>query len=89
MPFTTPGGIGLEPHSQYWALALRYIGRATQHEKASSFESRWCAEAGTSPPYAEGLKEGFIYYDAQTNDARLTMALIHTAAQYGAADHQL
>jgi glycerol-3-phosphate dehydrogenase len=32
----------------------------------------------------EGLKEGFIYYDGQTNDARLTMALIHTAAQHGA-----
>lgn len=32
----------------------------------------------------EGLKEGFMYYDAQTHDARLTMALIRTAAQYGA-----
>ncbi len=32
----------------------------------------------------DGLKEGFVYYDAQTNDARLTMALICTAAQYGA-----
>src|SRR2546428_13373835 len=31
-----------------------------------------------------GLKEGFMYYDAQTNDARLTMALIQTAADYGA-----
>src|SRR5260370_7951526 len=33
----------------------------------------------------ERLKEGFIYYDAQTNDARLTMAVMRTAAQYGAA----
>jgi glycerol-3-phosphate dehydrogenase len=32
----------------------------------------------------ERLKEGFIYYDAQTNDARLTLALIRTAAQFGA-----
>src|SRR5205085_10950342 len=32
----------------------------------------------------KGLKEGFIYYDAQTNDARLTMTLIRTAAQFGA-----
>jgi len=32
----------------------------------------------------EKLKEGFIYYDAQTNDARLTLALIRTAAQFGA-----
>src|SRR6266702_838451 len=33
---------------------------------------------------AEGLKDGYMYYDAQTNDARLTMALIRTAAQHGA-----
>ena len=32
----------------------------------------------------ENLKEAYIYYDGQTNDARLTMALIRTAAQYGA-----
>src|SRR6516162_4393190 len=32
----------------------------------------------------EKLKGGFIYYDAQTNDARLTLALIRTAAQFGA-----
>ena len=31
----------------------------------------------------DGLKNGFTYYDAQTNDARLTLALIRTAAQYG------
>src|SRR6185437_12817537 len=34
---------------------------------------------------SEGLKEGFIYYDAQTNEARRTMALIRTAAEHGAA----
>src|SRR5437764_1962268 len=32
----------------------------------------------------ENLKEGFIYYDGQTNDTRLTMAILRTAAQYGA-----
>src|SRR5260370_41884213 len=32
----------------------------------------------------ENLKEGFIYYDGQTNDARLTMAVLRTAVQYGA-----
>jgi glycerol-3-phosphate dehydrogenase len=31
----------------------------------------------------EGLKEGFMYYDAQTNDVRLTLSLIRTAARYG------
>ncbi len=32
----------------------------------------------------DGLKTGFIYYDAQTNDTRLTMAVLRTAAAHGA-----
>jgi len=32
----------------------------------------------------KGLKQGFLYYDAQTNDARLTMTVLRTAANYGA-----
>src|SRR5258708_20755056 len=32
----------------------------------------------------DGLKEAFVYYDAQTNDARLTVALMCSAAKYGA-----
>ena len=33
----------------------------------------------------DGLKDGFLYYDAQTHDARLALALIRTAADHGAA----
>jgi glycerol-3-phosphate dehydrogenase len=33
----------------------------------------------------EGLKDAFIYYDAQTDDTRLTSTVIRTAAQHGAA----
>jgi len=33
---------------------------------------------------SKGLQEGFLYHDAQTNDARLTMTLLSTAANYGA-----
>lgn len=32
----------------------------------------------------EGLKEAFLYYDAQTNDTRLTMTVLKTAVQHGA-----
>jgi glycerol-3-phosphate dehydrogenase len=32
----------------------------------------------------EGLKDGYIYYDAQLHDARLTMAILRTAVQFGA-----
>ena len=33
----------------------------------------------------EGLSGGFLYYDAQTDDARLTMTVARTAADHGAA----
>lgn len=32
----------------------------------------------------DGLKTGFVYYDAQTDDARLTLAVLRTAHDYGA-----
>ena len=32
----------------------------------------------------EGLKTGFVYYDAQTDDARLTLTVLRTAHDYGA-----
>jgi glycerol-3-phosphate dehydrogenase len=32
----------------------------------------------------QGLKSGFIYYDAQTDDARLTLAVLRAAAERGA-----
>ena len=83
MPFTTPGGVGLSQLLDiglwmYDALAgwnnihrHRHITREQVLESAPSLVT-------------QGLKEGFVYYDAQTNDARLTMAVIRTAAQYGA-----
>jgi glycerol-3-phosphate dehydrogenase len=33
---------------------------------------------------AEGLKDGFVYYDGQTDDTRLTMTVLRTAAKKGA-----
>ena len=32
----------------------------------------------------DGVKAGFLYYDAQTDDTRLTLAVLRTAAGYGA-----
>src|SRR5712692_7642665 len=83
IPFTTPGGIGLSLLLNiglwlYDGLAgRRNVGR---HHHLSRAEVLQLAPA-LNP---EGLQEGFIYYDAQTNDARLTLALILTAAQHGA-----
>jgi glycerol-3-phosphate dehydrogenase len=33
---------------------------------------------------ADGLKDGFVYYDGQTDDTRLTMTVLRTAANKGA-----
>jgi glycerol-3-phosphate dehydrogenase len=83
LPFTTPGGIGLGFILDvglwlYDILARR--GGVPRHRHLSRTRVLQLAPGLVS----DGLKEGFIYYDAQTNDARLTMALVRTAAQHGA-----
>ncbi|HEX9134959.1 MAG TPA: glycerol-3-phosphate dehydrogenase/oxidase [Ktedonobacteraceae bacterium] len=87
LPFTTPGGIGLGLVMDiglwmYDLMAGVFAGsRGVQrHRRLSRNKVMELAPALVT----EGLKEGFIYYDAQTNDARLTLALIRTAAQFGA-----
>lgn len=83
MPFTTPNGIGLSlilniGLYMYDMLAgRRNVGR---HRHLSRKEVMRLAPALKT----EGLEEGYLYYDAQTNDARLTMTVIRTAAQFGA-----
>jgi len=84
MPFTTPGGIGLGLllDMGLWLYDLM-AGRRTagRHHHLSRKNVLKLAPALVT----KGLKDGYVYYDGQTNDARLTMALIRTAAQYGAA----
>jgi glycerol-3-phosphate dehydrogenase len=82
MPFTTPGGIGLNFFLDMglWMYDI-LAGRRNiaRHRRLSRETVLKLAPALVS----KGMKNGFMYYDAQTNDARLTMALIRTAAQYG------
>jgi glycerol-3-phosphate dehydrogenase len=83
MPFTTPGGIGLNflLDAGLWIYDIMAGRRNIARHRRLSRE----AVLKLAPTLlSEGLKNGFMYYDAQTNDARLTMALIRTAAQYGA-----
>lgn len=87
LPFTTPGGLGLGLILNiglwlYDGMAGLLVGRrgVKRHHHLSRAEVMKRAPALVT----EGLKEGFIYYDAQTNDARLTLILLRTAAQYGA-----
>lgn len=83
MPFTTPGGIGLSflLDIGLWLYDI-LAGRRNirRHRHLSRDEVLKLAPA----LLPDGLKEGFVYYDGQTNDARLTMTLIRTAAQWGA-----
>jgi glycerol-3-phosphate dehydrogenase len=87
LPFTTPGGFGLGLIMDvglwlYDAMAGLLLGRrdVKRHRRLSREEVIKRAPALVT----KGLKEGFIYYDAQTNDARLAFILVRTAAQYGA-----
>jgi len=83
MPFTTPGGIGLSRLLDIglWLYDI-LAGRRNIRRHRHLSRERVLAMAPTL--VTNGLKEGFIYYDAQTNDTRLSMTLIRTAAQYGA-----
>jgi glycerol-3-phosphate dehydrogenase len=83
MPFTTPGGIGLNQLLNI-GLFLYDIMAGRRNIKWHRHISRDQVTELAPALVTEGLKDGFTYYDAQTNDARLTMALIRTAAQYGA-----
>ncbi len=83
MPFTTPGGVGLGEVLDVglWLYDLMSGKHSIHHHRR--------LQRATVLEYLpelvqDDLKEGFMYYDAQTNDARLTMAILRTAAHYGA-----
>lgn len=83
LPFTTPGGIGLGFILDI-GLWLYDILAGRRNMKRHRHLSRAKVMQLAPALVQQGLKDGFIYYDGQTNDARLTMALILTASQYGA-----
>lgn len=83
IPFTTPKGIGLGQIlniglTMYDSMAGRRGAGWHRHLKRAGVIKRAPALV------TEGLEDGFTYYDAQTNDARLTVMLMRTASQYGA-----
>lgn len=83
MPFTTPGGVGLGflLDAGLWLYDLMAGRRSVKrHRRLRTRKVLDLAPALVT----KNLKEGFIYYDAQTNDVRLTLTLIRTAAHYGA-----
>ncbi|HTI15429.1 MAG TPA: glycerol-3-phosphate dehydrogenase/oxidase [Dictyobacter sp.] len=83
MPFTTPGGVGLNQllRTGLWMYDT-LAGRRNIKRHYHLTRAQMLQQNTTLLP--DKLKEGFVYYDAQTNDARLTMAIMRTAARYGA-----
>lgn len=83
IPITPPGGRGLGTLLDIglWMYDLMAGRRGiARHKRISAHEALRLAPALR----ADGLKEAFIYYDAQTNDTRLTMTVLQTAVQHGA-----
>lgn len=83
LPFTLPGGFGLNRllDSGLWLYDVMAGRNNINHHRRLKREDILKRVPSLLPI---GLKEGFLYYDAQTNDARLTISLLHTAANYGA-----
>ncbi|MGZ6391805.1 MAG: glycerol-3-phosphate dehydrogenase/oxidase, partial [Ktedonobacterales bacterium] len=83
LPIAPPGGIGLGMILDiglgvYDTLAGRENVGAHRRIRREEVLER---AQGLVP---DGLKTGFVYYDAQTDDSRLTLAVLRTAAEHGA-----
>jgi glycerol-3-phosphate dehydrogenase len=82
-PIVPPGGIGM---SQLLGAGLlmydTFAGKLGigRHEHIGIEKTLQLAPSLK----AEGLKDGFVYYDGQTDDTRLTMTVLRTAAKKGA-----
>src|SRR5215472_989226 len=83
LPVALPGGFGLSPTldlglAMYDMLAGRQnVARHRRINRAEVMRLAPCLRP-------DGLRTGFLYYDGQTDDTRLTLAVIRSAAEAGA-----
>ena len=84
IPIVPPRGIGLGLMlgAGLWMYDLLAGRRGIDRHQRVSLEQ---AQALAPLLRTEGLKETFVYWDAQTNDTRLVVSILRTAAQHGAA----
>ncbi|MBV9848313.1 MAG: glycerol-3-phosphate dehydrogenase/oxidase [Armatimonadetes bacterium] len=81
-PIAPPGGLGLDWVVQTGLLLYDlFAGRLNpqRHRRLTLAEAERRAPALRRP----GLRHAFLYYDGQTDDARLTLAVLRTAARHG------
>jgi len=83
LPVAPPFGLGLGAILDAGlTLYDRLAGRENiaPHRRLSRTETQMRAHM----LLPDGVKSGFLYYDAQTDDTRLTLAVLRTAAAHGA-----
>lgn len=83
LPIAPPGGIGL---GLILDAGLTLYDLLAGRENVARHRRLSVAETEKRAPclVPDGLKTGFLYYDAQTDDARLTLTVLRTAAARGA-----
>lgn len=83
LPIAPPGGLGL---GLILDAGLTLYDLLAGRENVARHRRLSAAETAKRAPclIPDGLKTGFIYYDAQTDDVRLTLAVLRTAAAHGA-----
>ena len=82
-PIVPPGGIGMSYLLRAGLMMYdTFAGKLGigHHERTGIEKTLKLAPSLKS----EGLKDGFVYYDGQTDDTRLTMTVLRTAAKKGA-----
>lgn len=83
LPIAPPFGIGLGfiLDAGLWVYDV-LAGKENVGEHRRLSRQQTIERASSLIP--EGIKTGYTYYDAQTDDTRLTMAVLRTAVAYGA-----
>lgn len=82
-PIVPPGGFGLSFLLRSGLILYDVMSGRLAVERHQHIGARRTLELAPALK-AEGLKDGFIYYDGQTDDTRLTLTVLRTAARRGA-----
>lgn len=83
MPIAPPGGLGMSLLLRAGLLLYDAMSGRLAIAPHAHIGAQRALELAPALK-AEGLKDGFIYYDGQTDDTRLTLTVLRTAAKRGA-----